>query len=182
MQVMFAFPFRISCGLFGDAAAPERCRILVDGLQGRARYPTSAGNVRSAFSRTSAEQNITIHCTPSLDQMMKATFGRPKEFLEFWTPRPEIHQVWFQLIHATVEVISCPEMLQTARAMRVDRPNMLALLGGVSRSWTCRGYESCRFYNASPESPGVIVPLYHTQRPVSGEDLKTRIVPCQFRV
>ncbi|HAX41242.1 MAG TPA: radical SAM protein, partial [Solibacterales bacterium] len=40
-------------------------------------------------------QKITVHSTIT-GQMMKRP-GYLREFLEFWTPRPEIHKVWFSL-------------------------------------------------------------------------------------
>ena len=42
-----------------------------------------------------AGQRVTIHCTVT-GQMMKRP-GYLAEFLEFWTPRPEIKKVWFSL-------------------------------------------------------------------------------------
>ena len=47
---------------------------------------------------------ITIHCTVT-SQMMKRP-GYLNEFLEFWSPRPEIHKVWFSLFTPQRE-ISC---------------------------------------------------------------------------
>jgi MoaA/NifB/PqqE/SkfB family radical SAM enzyme len=40
-------------------------------------------------------QKITIHSTIT-SQMVKRP-GYLREFLEFWTPRPEIHKVWFSI-------------------------------------------------------------------------------------
>src|SRR5277367_393347 len=40
-------------------------------------------------------QRVTVHCTVT-GQMMKRP-GYLAEFLEFWTPRPEIKKVWFSL-------------------------------------------------------------------------------------
>src|SRR6202171_4636416 len=40
-------------------------------------------------------QKITIHCTVT-GQMMKRP-GYLNEFLEFWSPRQEIHKIWFSL-------------------------------------------------------------------------------------
>src|SRR5204863_8367054 len=42
-----------------------------------------------------AGQKITIHCTVT-GQMMKRP-GYLKKFLEYWTPRAEVHKVWFSL-------------------------------------------------------------------------------------
>ena len=40
-------------------------------------------------------QRVTVHCTIT-GQMMKRP-GYLAEFLEFWTPRPEIKKVWFSM-------------------------------------------------------------------------------------
>ena len=40
-------------------------------------------------------QNATVHCTIT-GQMLKQE-GYLDEFLQFWTPRPEIRRVWFSL-------------------------------------------------------------------------------------
>src|SRR6266478_7879081 len=56
-----------------------------------------------------AGQNITIHCTVT-GQMMKRS-GYLREFLEFWTPRPEIRKVWFSFF-TPQKGDRLPEMLQ----------------------------------------------------------------------
>ena len=57
-------------------------------------------------------QKVTIHCTVT-GQMMKRP-GYLAEFLEFWTPRPEIKKVWFSLFTPQVgdqmpEILSSEE-------------------------------------------------------------------------
>ena len=42
-----------------------------------------------------AGQRITIHCTITAQMLCRPTYLR--EFLDFWTPRPEIAAVWFSL-------------------------------------------------------------------------------------
>src|SRR5207247_7536299 len=57
-------------------------------------------------------QRVTIHCTVT-GQMVKRS-GYLAEFLEFWTPRPEIKKVWFSLFTPQVgdrlpEILSAEE-------------------------------------------------------------------------
>src|SRR5215831_8483557 len=65
--------------------------VSIDGLQqehDRRRVPATYPRILQNI----VGQNITIHCTVT-GQMMKRP-GYLKEFLEFWTPRPEIRKVW----------------------------------------------------------------------------------------
>jgi len=68
--------------------------VSIDGLQPEhdaRRAPATYARIL----RNVEGQNITVHCTIT-GQMMKRT-GYLNEFLEFWTPRPEIRRVWFSL-------------------------------------------------------------------------------------
>jgi sulfatase maturation enzyme AslB (radical SAM superfamily) len=40
-------------------------------------------------------QRVTVHCTVT-SQMMKRV-GYLEDFLAFWTPREEVHRVWFSI-------------------------------------------------------------------------------------
>src|ERR1044071_8766419 len=53
-------------------------------------------------------QRITVHCTVT-GQMMNRT-GYLNEFLEFWTPRPEVQKVWLSLFTPQIGD-DLPEML-----------------------------------------------------------------------
>jgi MoaA/NifB/PqqE/SkfB family radical SAM enzyme len=68
--------------------------VSIDGLQPEhdtCRAPATYERILKNI----AGQKITIHCTVT-GQMMKKP-GYLGEFLEFWTPRPEIGKVWFSL-------------------------------------------------------------------------------------
>ncbi|MGC1128698.1 MAG: radical SAM protein, partial [Candidatus Acidiferrales bacterium] len=58
-----------------------------------------------------ADQRVTVHCTIT-GQMMKRP-GYLAEFLDFWTPRPEIKKVWFSMFTPQVGD-SMPEILTPA--------------------------------------------------------------------
>ncbi len=119
-----------------------------------------------------AGQKITVHCTVT-GQMMKRP-GYLAEFLEFWTPRPEIHKVWFSLFTPQVgdqlpEMLSSPERAQAVADMMQLRKRFskLDMPEGMIRQFA-----------APPRSPSDCVFALTTQ--TLSADLMTRITPCQF--
>lgn len=117
-------------------------------------------------------QQITIHSTIT-GQMMKRP-GYLKEFLDFWTPRPEIKKVWFSLftpqIGDSMPEILTPEERQQAVAEllqlrkqypKVDMPDGLV-----------------RQFVTPPHSPDECVFALTTQ--VLSADLQTKVTPCQY--
>src|SRR5712691_9770088 len=81
--------------------------VSIDGLQPEhdvRRAPATYDRILKNI----AGQKITIHCTVT-GQMMKRP-GYLREFLEFWTPRPETNKVWFSLFTPQVGD-QLPEML-----------------------------------------------------------------------
>ena len=117
-------------------------------------------------------QRITVHCTVT-GQMMKRP-GYLAEFLEFWTPRPEIKKVWFSLFTPQVgdrmpEILSAEEreraitdMLELRRQYpKLDMPAAVI-----------------RQFASPPHSPQDCVFALTTQ--TLSADLQTKITPCQF--
>src|SRR6202158_1992366 len=68
--------------------------VSIDGLQ-REHNVRRAPATYERILENIAGQKITIHCTVT-GQMMKRP-GYLDEFLQFWTPRPEVKKVWFSL-------------------------------------------------------------------------------------
>ena len=62
-----------------------------------------------------AGKKVTIHCTVT-GQMMKRP-GYLREFIEFWSPRPEVRKVWFSLFTPQIGA-QLPEMLQPQERQR----------------------------------------------------------------
>ncbi|MEO8052585.1 MAG: radical SAM protein [Acidobacteriota bacterium] len=119
-----------------------------------------------------AGQNITIHCTIT-GQMMKRP-GYLREFLEFWTPRPEIRKVWFSLF-TPQRGDQLPEMLQPQeRAQAIA--DMLTLRREFPKLDMPEGM--IRQFATPPANPRDCVFALTTQ--TLSADLKTKIVPCQF--
>jgi len=119
-----------------------------------------------------AGQSITIHCTVT-GQMMKRP-GYLKEFLEFWTPRPEIRKVWFSLFTPQVGD-RLPEMLD-ARERAQAIADMLELRNEFPKLDMPVGL--IRQFLRPPQSPKDCVFALTTQ--TVSADLKTKVVPCQF--
>jgi sulfatase maturation enzyme AslB (radical SAM superfamily) len=117
-------------------------------------------------------QKITIHCTITA-QMMKRP-GYLHEFLNFWTPRPEIHKVWFSIFTPQIgdhlpEILTAEERAQVIAELlelRKEFPK-LDMPEGLIRQMA-----------APPDGPEDCVFALTTQ--TISADLKTRITPCQF--
>jgi sulfatase maturation enzyme AslB (radical SAM superfamily) len=117
-------------------------------------------------------QRITIHCTVT-SQMMKRP-GYLGEFLEFWTPRPEVKKVWFSLFTPQVEdqlaeILSAEERGRAIADMlqlRKQYPK-LDMREGVIRQFA-----------SPPQSPQDCVFALTTG--TLSADLATKITPCLF--
>jgi len=119
-----------------------------------------------------AGQQITIHCTVT-GQMMSRP-GYLREFLEFWTPRPEIRKVWFSLFTPQIGD-EMEEILQPAQRARAIA-DMLTLRKLFPKLDMPEGL--IRQFLTPPRGPDECV-FAQTTRVLSA-DLKTRVSPCQF--
>lgn len=154
-------------------ANQERLHIAVsiDGLQPEhdvRRAPATYDRILKNI----AGQRVTVHCTVT-GQMMKRP-GYLEEFLEFWTPRPEIKKVWFSLFTPQVgdkmaEILSPEERARAIADMirlrkqypKLDMPEAVI-----------------RQFASPPHSPEDCVFALTTQ--TLSADLETKITPCQF--
>ena len=145
--------------------------VSIDGLQPEhdaRRAPATYDRIVENI----AGQNVTIHCTVT-GQMMKRP-GYLREFLEFWTPRPEIRKVWFSLFTPQAGD-RLPEMLQPEERGRAIA-DMMALRKVFPKLDMPEGMIAQ--FSAPPQNPSECVFALTTQ--TVSADLKTRIVPCQF--
>ncbi len=145
--------------------------VSIDGLQPEHDIRRSPATYERILKNI-AGQNITIHCTVT-GQMMKRP-GYLKEFLEFWTPRPEIRKVWFSLFTPQVGD-RLPEMLQQHERDRAIT-DMMALRREFPKLDMPEGL--IRQFATPPKAPKECVFALTTQ--TVSADLKTKIVPCQF--
>jgi len=117
-------------------------------------------------------QRITVHCTITA-QMMKRP-GYLAEFLEFWTPRPEIKKVWFSLFTPQVGD-ELPEILSPDERLRAIE-DMVQLLKPYPKLGMSEAI--IRQFASPPHRPQDCVFALTTQ--TLSADLKTNITPCQF--
>jgi len=145
--------------------------VSIDGLQQEhdiRRAPATYDRI----IRNIGNQNVTVHCTVT-GQMMKRP-GYLKDFLEFWTPRPEIRRVWFSFFTPQIGD-SLPEMLSQEERRRAIA-DMLALRKQFPK--LDMPEQMIRQFAAPPHSPDECIFALTTQ--TLSADLKTKVVPCQF--
>jgi sulfatase maturation enzyme AslB (radical SAM superfamily) len=145
--------------------------VSIDGLQPEhdvRRAPATYDRILKNI----AGQKITIHCTVT-GQMMKRP-GYLREFLEYWTPRPEIRKVWFSLFTPQVGD-RLPEMLEPHERLQAIA-DMFALRKEFPKLDMPEGL--IRQFAAPPDSPKDCVFALTTA--TLSADLKTKIVPCLF--
>jgi MoaA/NifB/PqqE/SkfB family radical SAM enzyme len=151
----------------------ERLNVVVsiDGLQPEhdlRRAPATYDRILKNI----VGQRVTVHCTITA-QMMKRT-GYLAEFLEFWTPRPEIKKVWFSMFTPQVgdrmpEILSPGERARAIADMMQLRKQFPKLDMPVV---------VIQQFASPPRSPQDCVFALTTQ--TLSADLETRITPCQF--
>ena len=115
---------------------------------------------------------ITVHCTITRQMTLKP--GYFEQFLEFWTPKPEVKKVWFSIFTPQIgasdeEILSHEErgrVLDELAALRSRFPK-LDLLDSV--------IEGFRNPPSSPEDC-----IFSRTTINYTADLKSRIAPCQF--
>src|SRR6266852_5780301 len=117
-------------------------------------------------------QKITVHCTVT-GQMMKRP-GYLAEFLEFWTPRPEIKKVWFSLFTPQIGD-RMPEILSAE-----ERARAIADMLELRKQYSKLDMRAAliRQFASPPHSPQDCVFGLTTQ--TLSADLRTKITPCQF--
>jgi len=145
--------------------------VSIDGLQPEhdvRRAPATYDRILKNI----AGQRVTIHCTVT-GQMMKRP-GYLGEFLEFWTPRPEIKKVWFSLFTPQVGD-QLPEMLSAE-----ERARAIADMSQLRKQYPKLDMPEAviRQFASPPHSPQDCVFALTTQ--TLSADLETRITPCQF--
>lgn len=145
--------------------------VSIDGLQPEhdvRRAPATYARILKNI----AGQKITIHCTVT-GQMMKRP-GYLREFLEFWTPRPEIEKVWFSFFTPQKGQL-LPEILRPAERqqaiadlleLRLEFPKLDMADSLIAQ------------FAKPPASPEDCIFAQTTENLTA--DLKTRIAPCQF--
>jgi MoaA/NifB/PqqE/SkfB family radical SAM enzyme len=145
--------------------------VSIDGLQPEhdaRRKPATYERILTNI----AGQKITIHST--ITGLLMKRPGYLAEFLKFWTPRPEIHKVWFSLFTPQIgdqmpEILTAAERNQVMEELLVLRKQFpkLDMPEGLIRQIA-----------TPPLSPQECVFASTTQ--TISADLTTEITPCQF--
>lgn len=145
--------------------------VSIDGLQPEhdvRRAPATYERILKSI----AGHRLTVHCTVT-GQMA----GRPnyfEEFLNFWSGRPEVKQVWFSLFTPQLgaegeEILTPPAREEVLRELTDLRSRFPKL---VLPDSVIRGYRN------PPSSPEECI-FSRTTLNITA-DLKGRITPCQF--
>jgi MoaA/NifB/PqqE/SkfB family radical SAM enzyme len=145
--------------------------VSIDGLQPEHDLRRAPATYERILKNI-ADQKVTVHCTVTA-QMMN-TPGYLAQFLEFWTPRPEIKKVWFSLFTPQVGDV-LPEILSPDERTRVIA-DMLELRRRFPKLDMPESV--IRQFAAPPSRPEDCVFALTTQ--TLSADLKTKITPCQF--
>jgi sulfatase maturation enzyme AslB (radical SAM superfamily) len=145
--------------------------VSIDGLQTEHDVRRAPATYERILKNI-AGQRVTVHCTIT-GQMMKRA-GYLAEFLEFWTPRPEVKKVWFSLFTPQVgdrmpEILTPEERAQAIADMsrlrklypKLDMPEVVI-----------------QQFASPPHSPEECIFAMTTQ--TLSADLKTMITPCEF--
>ncbi len=145
--------------------------VSIDGLRAEhdvRRAPATYDRILKNISGHS----ISVHCTITAPMMQRP--GYLREFLEFWTPQPEIRRVWFSFFTPQVGD-ERPEILRPD-----ERCRAIAELRALRRDFPKLDMSDVliRQFASPPKSPADCV-FAQTTETVSA-DLKTRITPCQF--
>jgi sulfatase maturation enzyme AslB (radical SAM superfamily) len=145
--------------------------VSIDGLQPEhdiRRAPATYDRIL----RNIAGQNITIHCTITGQMMKRSQYLR--EFMEFWSPRPEVRKVWFSLFTPQIGS-SGPEILRPEERLRAIE-DMLLLRTRFPK--LDMPEKMIRQFSSPPKDPDDCIFARTTQS--LSADLKTRVTPCQF--
>jgi MoaA/NifB/PqqE/SkfB family radical SAM enzyme len=145
--------------------------VSIDGLQPDhdvRRHPATYERIL----RNIAGRSVTIHCT--VTRQMVARPGYLGEFLEFWTPRPEIKRVWVSLYTPQIGEVS------SERLTRADREAVVRDLNELRERFPKLEMPKSlvEAYLDPPMSPDECV-FATTTRTISA-DLETVITPCQL--
>ena len=147
--------------------------VSIDGLQPEhdarrkpATYDRILANIRGH------EEFISVHCTITAQMLRRPDYLR--EFLAFWSEKPEIKRVWFSIYTPQKGELSNEMLTRDQRARAVE--SLLALRKEENKLDMMP--EAIASFLTPPQSPAECT-FARTTHTVSA-DLKTRVTPCQF--
>jgi MoaA/NifB/PqqE/SkfB family radical SAM enzyme len=144
--------------------------VSIDGLapeHDRRRAPATYDRILKHV----AGQQITVHCT--VTRQMLERRGYLTDFCRFWSPRPEVHKIWFS-IYTPQEGDSTPERLRPQ-----DREILFEeLASAVMVPKVHLPRSVIEAYRKPPRSPEECT--FARVTTCLSADLKTRVTPCQL--
>ncbi len=147
--------------------------VSVDGLQPEhdlRRKPATYERILKSLA--GQEKTISIHCTITA-QMVRRT-GYLREFVEFWSARPEPKRIWFSMYTPQLGEVSNEKIPWELRESAVERLLKLA----ADYPLVDLHSSAIRNFLKPPQSPDQCT-FARTTHTISA-DLKTKITPCQF--
>lgn len=119
-----------------------------------------------------AGQKVTVHCTITAQMMQRP--GYLDEFLQFWTPRPEIKRIWFSIFTPQVGD-QLPEMLSAG-----ERARAIAEMMQLRKVYPKLDMPKAMLeqFAKPPRSPEECI-FARTTATLSA-DLRSEVTPCQF--
>jgi sulfatase maturation enzyme AslB (radical SAM superfamily) len=145
--------------------------VSIDGLQPEHDVRRTPATYERILKNI-ANQRVNVHITVT-GQMMKRP-GYLREFMQFWTPRPEIRKVWLSLFTPQVgddlpEILTQTERMQVIAELLVLRKEFpkLEMPEGLVRQFA-----------SPPHRPEDCVFALTTK--VLSADLATKVTPCQY--
>ncbi len=146
--------------------------VSVDGLPAEhdaRRAPATIDRIL----RNIAGHQVVVHATVT-GQIMRRP-GYLRQFLEFWSPRPELRKMWISLFTPQRNAPPAPEhLMPEERARAIDE--LLALRQQHPKLDMARAL--IREFAHPPQSPAACV--FARTTTTFSADLKTRVTPCQF--
>jgi MoaA/NifB/PqqE/SkfB family radical SAM enzyme len=144
--------------------------VSIDGLQPEHDIRRAPATYEKILKNIEGRK-VTIHCTIT-SQITRP--GYLEEFLQFWTPRPEIQRVWFS-IFTPQKGDKLPEILSPAQ-----RASVISQLMSLRKLYPKLDMppELIEQFAKPPASPDDCI-FAQTTATISA-DLRTKITPCQF--
>lgn len=145
--------------------------VSIDGLEADHDARRKPATYKRILENIKGHQ-ITVHCT--ITRQMTHQPGYFEQFLEFWTPRPEVKKVWFSIF--TPQKGASDEEILT----RDERSAVLDELASLRQRFVKLDLPDSVIegFRNPPGSPEECIFSQTTINYTA--DLKTRILPCQF--
>ncbi|HEY2932413.1 MAG TPA: radical SAM protein [Acidobacteriota bacterium] len=115
---------------------------------------------------------VTVHCT--ITRQMTERAGYLREFMEFWSARPEVLKIWMSIFTPQIGETSYEILPKDARTRVIEE--LLELRRDFAKLDMPEGL--IKAYDTPPADPDHCI-FARTTRSVTA-DLKRQITPCQF--